>query len=46
MLYELWLWILLRSIFDYIELFYNRERIHETLDYVSPVRYEERCAVP
>jgi putative transposase len=34
------------AIFDYIELFYNRERIHETLDYVSPVRYEERCAVP
>jgi putative transposase len=30
------------AIFDYIELFYNRERIHQTLDYVSPVRYEER----
>ena len=30
------------SIFDYIEVFYNRQRLHETLDYISPVRYEER----
>lgn len=30
------------AIFDYIEIFYNRQRLHETLDYVSPVRYEER----
>ena len=30
-----------RAIFDYIECFYNRHRMHETLDYVSPVRYEE-----
>jgi transposase InsO family protein len=30
------------AVFDYIELFYNRERLHQTLDYVSPVRYEER----
>lgn len=30
------------AIFDYIEVFYNRQRLHETLDYVSPVRYEER----
>lgn len=29
------------AVFDYIELFYNRQRIHQTLDYVSPVRYEE-----
>jgi putative transposase len=34
-----------RAIFDYIELFYNRERLHETLDYVSPVRYEESRVV-
>lgn len=32
-------------IFDYIEVFYNRQRLHETLDYVSPVRYEERAVV-
>jgi putative transposase len=31
------------AVFDYIELFYNRERLHQTLDYVSPVRYEERA---
>lgn len=29
------------AVFDYIEVFYNRQRLHETLDYVSPVRYEE-----
>jgi transposase InsO family protein len=34
-----------RAIFDYIELFYNRDRLHETLDYVSPVRYEENRVV-
>lgn len=33
------------AIFEWIEVFYNRERMHETLDYVSPVRYEERTAV-
>lgn len=34
------------AIFEWIEVFYNRERLHETLDYVSPVRYEEQRAVP
>jgi transposase InsO family protein len=34
------------AIFDYIEVFYNRQRLHQTLDYVSPVRYEERRVVP
>jgi len=29
-----------REIFDFIEAFYNRERIHSTLGYVSPVTYE------
>lgn len=33
------------ALFEWIEVFYNRERLHETLDYVSPVRYEERTAV-
>jgi transposase InsO family protein len=31
-----------RAIFRYIETWYNRERRHSTLDYVSPARYEER----
>ena len=29
-----------RSLFDYIERFYNRQRRHSTLGYVSPVEYE------
>jgi transposase InsO family protein len=29
------------EIFDYIEIFYNRQRAHQTLNYISPVAYEE-----
>jgi len=32
------------AIFDYIEVFYNRQRSHQTLGYVSPARYEEQHA--
>lgn len=28
------------SLFDYIEVFYNRVRLHSTLDYLSPVDFE------
>lgn len=31
-----------RAIFRYIETWYNRERRHSTLDYVSPATYEDR----
>ena len=34
------------ALFDYIEVFYNRQRSHQALDYVSPVRYEEQRDVP
>ncbi len=27
-------------LFDYIEVFYNRQRLHSTLDYLSPAQYE------
>lgn len=30
------------KLFDYIEIFYNRQRIHSSNDYLSPVEYEER----
>jgi transposase InsO family protein len=33
------------AIFDYIELFYNRKRPHQTLNYLSPVEYETMRAV-
>ena len=26
--------------FDYIEVFYNQQRRHSSIDYVSPARYE------
>lgn len=32
------------AIFDYIEVFYNRQRLHQTLGYISPMRYEEQHA--
>lgn len=33
------------AIFDYIELFYNRKRPHQTLNYLSPIEYETMRAV-
>jgi len=29
------------EIFEYIEVFYNRQRLHSTLDYRSPIEFEE-----
>lgn len=30
------------SIFDYIEVFYNRQRLHSTIGYLSPEEFEKR----
>jgi transposase InsO family protein len=30
-----------RSIFEYVEVFYNRQRKHSSLDYLSPSNYEQ-----
>ena len=30
----------MRSIFEYVEVFYNRQRIHSTIGYCSPVEFE------
>jgi len=28
------------SLFDFIEVFYNRQRIHSSIGYLSPIEYE------
>ena len=33
------------AIFDYIEIFYNRQRLHQTLNYSSPEEFERLNAV-
>ena len=31
-----------QSLFEYLEIFYNRKRRHSTLDYLTPLEYEQR----
>jgi len=31
-----------RAVFDYIEVFFNRRRLHSALDYLSPAAYENK----
>ena len=33
------------AVFEYIEVFYNRQRRHQSLNYVSPAEYEQLIAV-
>ena len=33
------------AIFEYIEVFYNRQRLHQTLGYLSPAEFERHAAV-
>jgi putative transposase len=32
------------EVFDYIEIFYNRKRLHSSIGYVTPVEYERQAA--
>ncbi len=32
-----------RAIFEYVEVFYNRQRMHSSLDYLTPAEYEARA---
>jgi len=34
-----------RDIFEYIEIFYNRERLHSSIGYNSPEEYEKMIMV-
>jgi transposase InsO family protein len=36
---------MLEAIFDYIEVFHNRQRLHQTLGYLSPAEFERRSRV-
>jgi transposase InsO family protein len=33
------------AIFEYSEIFHNRQRLHQTLDFLSPVEVERRARV-
>jgi putative transposase len=34
------------AVFDFIEVFYNRQRRHSTLDYLTPADYEQQYRSP
>jgi putative transposase len=32
------------DVIDYVEMFYNSQRLHSTLGYVSPLQYEQQTS--
>ena len=35
-----------QAVFEYIEVFYNRQRLHSALGYRSPAEYEREALAP
>jgi putative transposase len=33
------------KVFDYIEVFYNQERMHSSIDYMSPAEFERAALI-
>ena len=34
-----------RAVFEFVEVFYNRQRLHSSLNYMTPVEYEQTMMI-
>lgn len=35
-----------QAIFEYIEVFYNRQRKHSSIGYMTPAQFDKQCKIP